>query len=109
LGRKVYFGVIVTLITAMAHGVSSSRAASLRSAVGVSRQTLTRWRDWWLGYFPATSFWQEVRGRFATQPDLRVLPKSLLEPFSAAHEDPQTAVSKLLLFLSPLTGRAAEN
>ncbi len=51
LGRKVYLGAVVTLVTAMKHGVSGRRAAELRRAVGVSRETLARWRAWWAEVF----------------------------------------------------------
>jgi hypothetical protein len=36
----------------MQHGVSAFRAKRLKELFGASRQTLERWRTWWLETFP---------------------------------------------------------
>ena len=47
LGRKVYLGVIVILISAMQHGLSVKRRERLIEQLDIPSQTLYRWRQWW--------------------------------------------------------------
>jgi len=49
LGRRVYFGVVVIVVSAKLHGITEKRAAAMRELVGVSRRTLHRWRQWCSG------------------------------------------------------------
>lgn len=83
LGRKVYLGVMVLLATAMRHGLSARRRQALIEALGVSPQTLWRWRRWWQETFPDSRCWYAERGMFVPpiQPDH--LPDALLERFTA--------------------------
>jgi hypothetical protein len=99
LGRRVYFGVVVVLVTAMAHGVTPRRAAELREMLGVDRRTLSRWRLWWRERFPSSSFWRESRARFVPSVSGGGLPGTLLDCF-APHREPDGVVS-LLRFLAP--------
>ena len=47
LGRKVFLGAMVVLISAMQSGLNPARMKRLKELVGVSRRTVARWRDWW--------------------------------------------------------------
>jgi len=100
LGRRVYFGVVVVLITAMTHGTTPRRAAKLRSQLGIDRRTLARWRRWWLEHFPSSVFWREQQARFSPSVSVERLPGSLLDRF-APQADPNGVLS-LLRFLAPL-------
>src|SRR6266542_2333745 len=64
LGRKVYPGLIVVLVSAMNHGLTQRRVAQLRETLAVSRATLIRWRRWWRNQFVQTPFWKAARARF---------------------------------------------
>lgn len=101
LGRKVYLGAVVTLVTAMRHGVSDRRAAELRRVVGASRETLARWRAWWTAIFVATPFWQGARGLLSPPVSVAELPASLLDRFSG-HGNVEGVV-QLLDFIKPVT------
>src|SRR5438552_8267186 len=87
LGRRVYLGAVVVLVSAMTGGVTAKRAAVMRECVGVSLRTLQRWRAWWLGTFSQTAFWRSARARFAPAVDEQRLPASLLEPFAVMPGD----------------------
>jgi hypothetical protein len=100
LGRRVYFGVVVVLVTAMAHGSTSRRAAELRAQLGVDRRTLARWRQWWQEHFPASRFWREHGARFSPPILVEALPGALLHRL-APQREPSGVVS-LLRFLAPL-------
>jgi hypothetical protein len=101
LSRRVYVSVVVTLLTALRHGVTPSRVAQLRAMVGVSRRTLERWRQWWLKEFPRSAFWKWARGRLREPVEEPMLPLSLLECFPKP--SPEERLVDLLRFILPLT------
>lgn len=102
LGRRVYLGAVVVLVSAMTGGVTEKRAAKMRDFVGVSIRTLSRWRAWWLATIPRTVFWKGARGRFAPPVEVSELPESLLSRFAGSARDGLLAC---LRFLSPITIR----
>ena len=101
LGRRVYLGAVVVLVTAMAGGITAARAARLRTLLGVTVRTLKRWRAWWRATFVASAFWRGVRGRFMPPVAVDTLPASLLERFAGSDE--RTRLLHALVFLGPLT------
>lgn len=102
LGRRVYLGAVVVLASALQQGVSAFRASRLKELFGVSRRTLERWRSWWLETFPASRFWQSLRGRFMPTVDENTLPLSVLERFD--HGDPEVPpVAAMLRLLRPIS------
>lgn len=98
LDRRVYFGVVVMLVTALAHGTTPRRVAALRRELGIDRRTLTRWRRWWQESFPTSAFWREHGARLMPPllPDR--LPRALLDRFAARAEP--TGIVSLLRFLA---------
>ena len=104
LGRRVYLGAVVVLVSAMRHGATPARTRKLREHLGVSRRTVERWRRWWREAFAESSFWRAVRAAFMPPVDPGLLPASLLERFTGDEEDRLLA---LLRFLGPITGGSA--
>ena len=100
LGRRVYLGVVVTLASALANGLSGRRLSRLRAELGVCRRTLERWRRWWRESVPRTSWWKQLRGRLASPIDVAGLPATLLERLGGGHRE---RVEKLLVLLAPLS------
>ena len=100
LGRKVYPGLIVVLVSAMNHGLSQTRVAQLRDTLAVSRATLNRWRRWWRNQFVQTPFWKVARARFMPLISESNLPGALCERFGA---NDLSGLEKLLRFLGPIT------
>ena len=105
LGRKVYAGLVVVLVAAMAHGLKPERVRRLREALQIDRRTLERWRQWWLGLFVESSFWKDARARFMPPLCQRTLPLSLCLSF--AIDKRRDRLLDLLKFLAPLTTPAA--
>ena len=99
LGRKVYFGAMVVLISAMQSGLSAVRMKRLKALVGVSRRTVMRWREWWHGAFAESPFWRAHRA-LAPAGSTADLPASLLRSFDGAIE---RQLILLLRFLAPIT------
>lgn len=107
LGRKVYLGTVVVLLSAAARCLSVPRVARLRELVGASRRTLRRWLRWWEVEFATSRFWQAMRGRFAPPPAVDDLPKSLLDRFADGNKNEEQQVMEILRFLSPITTGSA--
>jgi hypothetical protein len=101
LGRRVYLGAVVLLVSAMRGGITDKRAAELRELLGVSRRTLWRWRKWWRETFPASDLWKRERGRLLPPLNEGNLPASLLERFTGENE--RSKLVQALSFLAPLT------
>ena len=100
LGRRVYPGVVVTLVAAMMHGLNGGRVELLREELGIDIRTLNRWREWWLGEFVQSPFWKVARARF--MPLLREtdMPLSLVERFKATGCE---GLVRLMRFIAPIT------
>jgi hypothetical protein len=110
LGRRVYLGAVVLLVSAMTGGVTAKRATAMQRLVGVSIRTLQRWRAWWLRTLPRTLYWKEARARFLPPLDERMLPASLLGRFDGAGEGAGEGALQACLrcvrclhFLAPIT------
>jgi hypothetical protein len=102
LGRKVYLGVVVILITAMRQGPTPRRVRELSSLFGVNSATIARWQAFWRDYVPRTTFWKVARARLVPVVEIAALPLSLVEAFGRTN-DPYQDWVRLLRFLSPLT------
>jgi hypothetical protein len=105
LGRRVYFGAVVVLVSALRDGLTARRVRELRAQLGVDVRTLRRWRTWWRETFVETAFWKAARSRFTPPVEAARLPASLLERFVAS--DPRERIVHGLAFLAPLSARAS--
>ena len=102
LGRKVYLGAVVILVSAMRHGPTPRRVRELTELFGVERRTISRWRVFWNEHFPKTTFWKVARARLVPVIEIVEFPRSLLKAFVHSGED-RAGWEKLLRFLSPIT------
>ena len=102
LGREVYLGAVVILVSALRQGPSPRRVRELSALFGADRRTIARWQTFWRGHFPQTPFWKVARGRLVPAVQIAALPRSLLEAFHRT-DDPFQDWRRLLLFLSPIT------
>lgn len=72
--RRVYLMFFILL----ASSVSPAFISRLVSEMGVSRQTLLRWRCYWHQTFPQTPLWKRLQGRFNLPPAASNLPSELI-------------------------------
>lgn len=100
LGRRVYLGIVVVLVSAMRGGINAQRAARLHEALGVDVRTLERWRAWWREEFPVSLFWKVAMGLLPGAVDPSTLPATLLACFEGTDQTERLVAA--LLFLSPL-------
>lgn len=101
LGRKVYLGVIVILVTALTHGLAPRHRRALIDQLDLWPQTLARWQRWWREQVPATRCWQALRCRFVPPIAVRALPGALLGRLTGS--DLAMRVRQLLVLITPLT------
>ena len=102
LGRKVYLGAIVILISAMRQGPTPRRVRELSERFGADASTIARWQIFWREHFPQTQFWKATRAGFITLGKIVDLPYSLVDAFLRRHP-PRDGWTLLLKFLSPIT------
>jgi hypothetical protein len=100
LGRKVYLGAVVVLVSALRQGPTPTRVSVLHELFGVGERTLRRWRQWWRQRFAEGAFWRVARGRVLPVVGARDLPRGLVERFGGAGVD---QVCQALRFLAPIT------
>jgi hypothetical protein len=102
LGRKVYLGAIVILISAMRQGPSPRRVHELSARFGADESTITRWQAFWREHFPQTPFWKTTRTLLVPAVEIVSLPYSLVNAFLLRHRRCR-GWTLLLRFLSPIT------
>lgn len=100
LGRRVYAGFVVVLVSAMVHGLKAERVQRIREVLAIDRATLERWREWWRTTFVGSSFWKAARARFMPLLCEKTLPWSLGRRFEIERVE---RLVDLLEFLAPLT------
>lgn len=97
LGRRVYFSVVVVLISAMQQGKSSNRLRVLNEHIEISARTLRRWRCWWQSIFAQSGLWRWMRGRLRRPVAPGELPLALLEAFEGGTRSRLLALLHLML------------
>ena len=100
LGRKVYLGAVVVLVSALRQGPTPTRVSVLHEFFGVGARTLRRWRQWWQRAFATSAFWRAARGRVLPVVSVTELPRGLVERFAGPDTD---RLPQVLRFLSPIT------
>lgn len=100
LGRRVYLAATVVLASAVRAGLTEWRVSRLTAWILVPRQTLERWRIWWLRAFVDSPFFVTGRGQFMPPLEIATLPASLLRRFGGA--DLSLRLVSVLRFLAPL-------
>lgn len=96
LGRRIYLGAIVVLVSALREGPTPTRLARLQELVGVCARTVRRWQRWWKEEFPRTDVWRAARGLLASPVAVNALPCSLLERFAGTASERVSALLRLL-------------
>lgn len=101
LGRKVYLGVIVVLVTALEHGLTPRRRAVLIEQLDLWPPTIGRWRRWWREAFAASRTWRAEYGKFMPPVVAASLPGALLGRLNG--HDLCHRLSLLLRLIAPIT------
>lgn len=101
MGRKVYLGAIISLVSACADALSAEQRRRLISGLNLPAQTLYRWRLRWFESVPASACWRALSGWFSPPiPPVR-LPGELLARLQGS--DLVERLIHLLQLVAPLT------
>jgi hypothetical protein len=103
LGRRIYLGAVVVLVTAMLQGPTPRGMRKLGELFGADRRTISRWQKFWREIFSRTRFWATAKGRVMPPADENLLPGSLLDRFEGS--SPEQRLRAFLRFLAPITVR----
>jgi hypothetical protein len=126
LGRKVYLGAVILVISAMRQGPRPRQVREISRLFDADRRTIARWQVFWREHFPQTPFWKVERARFTPVIEIATLPYSLVDAFlrrrapckgqltgegsdgvtadaSPGRRAPYTGWALLLRFLAPIT------
>lgn len=101
LGRKVYLGSFIILLTALTHGLTPRRRKQLIEEFDLWPQTICRWRKWWREGFANSRTWKAESGLFMPPIAIDQLPGELLGRLKGG--DLAHRIRQLLYLLSPLT------
>jgi hypothetical protein len=101
LGRKVYLGVLVVLISALEGGLSPRRRHRLVDELEVPAQTLWRWQQWWREVFAKGPWWRLERAQFIPPIAPEALPGQWLTRLRG--EDLLERLVRLLCSIAPVT------
>ena len=102
LGRKVYLGAVILVISAMRQGPTPRRVRALSAHFSADERTIARWQVFWRDHFPQTPFWRVARARLEPVVKIVTLPYSLMDAF-LRRRAPCTGWERLLGFLAPIT------
>jgi hypothetical protein len=83
LGRKLYLGAVVILISAMRQGPTPRRVRELSRLFDVDGATIARWQTFWRDHFSRTSFWKIAGASLVPVVEIASVPLSILEASSA--------------------------
>lgn len=101
LGRKVYLGVIVTLVTALRHGLTERRRQRLIEELDLWPQTIARWQHWWRERFSTSRCWRALSGCFIPPIADQALPGEVLGRLNGT--DLSDRLQQWLVWLAPVT------
>ena len=74
----MYLGLVITLFSSAELRAGGASRQQLIETLGVSAQTLHRWRYWWQVTLPASGVWKSLRSRFMPPLLASALPAALL-------------------------------
>jgi hypothetical protein len=105
LGRRIYVGAFVVLISAMRHGPTPQRVREISNLLDVDWRTIARWQQFWRDHFPQSHFWRTEGARVILLTKVTTLPLLLLTTFLDRWDDcdDHKGWGRLLQFLAPIT------
>lgn len=101
LGRRVYWGGVVVLVTALRQQRDTGYSArKIMDLFGIYPSTLRRWMAFFRSTFPHTSAWQRLRGLLIPPVPAETIPFGVLERLGLTRDGPETALVRCLRLLA---------
>lgn len=99
-GRRVYWGIVIILVTAAKEGLNHGTSLSLSQKLNVPPRTIGRWVRYFKDVFPKTNQWQRLRSPVTSHVRNDDLPRALLKLFLSSTTCALTAVIHCMKFLA---------
>jgi len=103
LGRKVYLGLVVVLVSYLRQGRESVELKRLCALSGSSEVTIRRWLRWWQDAVVISDFWRGSCSFFSPPLGEERFVFSVCEAFRSISDNIKEALQKLLRFFKPIT------
>lgn len=101
MGRRVYWGGVVVLVTALRQQRDTGYSArKVMEIFGIARLTLRRWQAFFRSIFTETSIWQKLRGLLIPPVTAEEIPLAVLERLGLNRDGPETALLRCLRLLA---------
>ena len=101
MGRRVYFGAAILIITTLNQNIPQEYSKNLLSQLyEVNRQTINNWLAYFREIFPKTGIWKTARGLLGSEVGNHDLPESLMKHYCAHSPSSESAIIKCLRLLS---------
>lgn len=101
MGRRVYWGGVVVLVTALRQQRDTGYSArKVMEIFGIARLTLRRWLAFFRSTFTETSIWQKLRGLLIPPVTAEEIPLAVLERLGLNRDGPETALLRCLRLLA---------
>ncbi len=101
MGRKIYwFPVIISVVSDIQGSILETGKFDTSGYFDISRNTLTKWLNFFKNIFPLSAQWQSIRGQVSANVKNNELPASLLNHFLNAKSSIKDGLSACLKFLS---------
>ena len=105
LGRKVYLGQSVALASVLRW--QEVKVTKVCGVLGMSAETLRRWKCWWAGPVQRSKWWSAVRAQIMPRLEGEHFIGELFGRLEVQAQSAEAAIRKLLIIVSPLTVPAA--
>lgn len=99
LGKKVYWHPAILSIVTDIQSKESCSIPKLADLLTISRNSITRWLDFYANIFPSSSQWKIIRGLVITSVKNNELPAGLVNHFLSIKSSAQEALVSCLKFL----------
>jgi hypothetical protein len=100
LGRRVYWGGVVLVVTALRQQrCEGYTVRKIMDLFGVTLSTVKRWLRFFRSVFPQTSTWQRLRGLLIPPVAAEAIPLGVLERLGLTRDGPETALVRCLRLL----------
>ena len=101
LGRRVYWGGVVVLVTALRQQRETGYSArKFMDLFGIARSTLRRWLAYFRSTFTQASIWQKLRGLLIPPVAAEEIPLGVLEHLGLNRVGPEAALLRCLRLFS---------
>ena len=101
MGRRVYWSVVILVVmTLRQNNPDAWSSGKIKKMFDISRQTLSRWVEYFRDVFPSSANWQRIRGRISCRVSNSQLPGAVVNYFVEHSDTPDKGIVECLGLLA---------